>query len=82
VIIKIGLLPLRFWKQPNALLKSLKREPALQQYLLVVGSLKALAEKKYDPSLILDAYLLRSSAVAGYAPSLTICSRCRCARTS
>ncbi|MEN9351261.1 MAG: hypothetical protein RL455_202, partial [Actinomycetota bacterium] len=26
--------------------------------------------------LILDAYLLRSLSVAGYAPSLTICSRC------
>ena len=30
----------------------------------------------YDASLILDAYLLRSLAVAGYAPSLMNCSRC------
>ena len=43
---------------------------------MVSGSLKALAEKRYDASLILDAYLLRSLAVAGYAPSLTVCSRC------
>jgi DNA repair protein RecO (recombination protein O) len=66
----------------NAILEAAERfttaehEPALQQYLLVAGSLKALAQGKYDPSLILDAYLLRSLAVAGYAPSLTICSRC------
>jgi DNA repair protein RecO (recombination protein O) len=53
-----------------------EHEPALQQFLLVSGSLKVLAEKKYDASLILDAYLLRSLAVAGYAPSLSACSRC------
>jgi len=70
------------WTIANAILEAAERftqaehEPALQQYLLVVGSLKVLADKKYDPSLILDAYLLRSLSVAGYAPSLTICSRC------
>lgn len=70
------------WTVTNAILESAERftqaehEPALQHYLLVTGSLKALAERKYDASLILDAYLLRSLAVAGYAPSLTICSRC------
>ena len=42
----------------------------------MVGSLRALATETYDASLILDAYLLRSLAVAGYAPSLTNCSRC------
>ena len=70
------------WTVASAILEAAERftqaehEPALQQYLLVVGSLKALSENKYDPSLILDAYLLRSLSVAGYAPSLTICSRC------
>ena len=70
------------WTVASAILEAAERftqaehEPALQQYLLVTGSLKALAEKRYDASLILDAYLLRSLAVAGYAPSLTICSRC------
>jgi len=70
------------WTVASAILEAAERftqsehEPALQQFLLVVGSLKALAEKKYDSSLILDAYLLRSLSVAGYAPSLTICSRC------
>ena len=70
------------WTVASAILEAAERftqaehEPALQQYLLVTGSLKALAEKRHDASLILDAYLLRSLAVAGYAPSLTICSRC------
>jgi len=53
-----------------------EHEPSLQQYLLLVGALKALAHETYDASLILDAYLLRSLAVAGYAPSLTNCSVC------
>jgi DNA repair protein RecO (recombination protein O) len=70
------------WTVASAILEAAERftqaehEPALQQFLLVSGSLKVLAEKKYDASLILDAYLLRSLSVAGYAPSLTICSRC------
>ena len=70
------------WTVACAILEAAERfvsqehEPALQQYLLVVGALKALAHETYDPSLILDAYLLRSLAVAGYAPSLTNCSRC------
>ena len=70
------------WTVASAILEAAERftlaehEPALQQFILVSGSLKALAEKRYDASLILDAYLLRSLAVAGYAPSLTVCSRC------
>ncbi len=70
------------WTVACAILEAAERfisqehEPALQQYLLVVGSLRALAYETYDASLILDAYLLRSLAVAGYAPSLTNCSIC------
>ena len=70
------------WTIASSILEAAERftaqehEPALQQYLLVNGALTALAHKTYDPSLILDAYLLRSLAVAGYAPSLTNCSRC------
>lgn len=55
---------------------SQEREPALQEYHLVVGGLKALAEDRHHASLILDAFLLRSLAIGGYAPSMTICSRC------
>jgi len=70
------------WTVASAILEAAERftqaehEPSLQQYLLVTGSLKVLAERRYDASLILDAYLLRSLSVAGYAPSLTVCSRC------
>jgi DNA repair protein RecO (recombination protein O) len=70
------------WTVASAILEAAERftaqehEPSLQQYLLLVGALKALAHETYDGSLILDAYLLRSLAVAGYAPSLTNCSVC------
>ena len=55
---------------------SQEHEPALQEFQLVVGGLKVLSENRYDPLLILDAFLLRSLAIGGYAPSMTICSRC------
>ncbi|HEY3293780.1 MAG TPA: DNA repair protein RecO [Candidatus Nanopelagicaceae bacterium] len=72
----------RRWTISSAILEtaerftSQEREPALQEYHLVVGGLRALAEARHDPSLILDAFLLRSLALGGYAPSMTICSRC------
>jgi DNA repair protein RecO (recombination protein O) len=50
--------------------------PSVQQYLLLVGALRALAEGDRDPRLILDSFLLRSLAVAGYAPSFSDCARC------
>lgn len=70
------------WTIASAILETAERftsqehEPALQEFHLVVGGLKALAENRYDPSMILDAFLLRSLAIGGYAPSMTICSRC------
>ena len=53
-----------------------EHEPALQEFKLVTGAMRALADNKYDASMILDAYLLRSLAVGGYAPSLVNCSKC------
>ncbi len=70
------------WTIASAILEAAERftnnehEPALQQFLLVIGALKALAHEAHDPSLILDAYFLRSLSVAGFAPSMTTCSRC------
>ena len=53
-----------------------EKEPALRQFLLLVGGLRVLAEAGQDPRLVLDAYLLRSLAVAGYAPALDECAVC------
>jgi len=53
-----------------------EKEPALRQFLLLVGGLRALGEGDHDPRLVLDAYLLRSLAVAGYAPALGECAVC------
>jgi len=51
-------------------------EPALQQYLLLIGALRTLASAEHDPHLVLDAFLLRSLAINGYAPSFDSCARC------
>jgi DNA repair protein RecO (recombination protein O) len=53
-----------------------EREPALQHYLLLVGALRSIAEQAHEPGLVLDAYLLRGLAVAGFAPSFADCARC------
>ncbi len=53
-----------------------EKEPALRQLLLLIGGLRALGEGEHDPRLVLDAFLLRSLAVAGYAPALEECARC------
>jgi DNA repair protein RecO (recombination protein O) len=52
------------------------REPALQQFLLLLGALRAICDTDRPPGLVLDAFLLRSLAVAGYAPSFEACARC------
>lgn len=51
-------------------------EPNVQQYLLLVGALRTLAADAHAPGLVLDAYLLRSLAVGGYAPSFDACAQC------
>jgi DNA repair protein RecO (recombination protein O) len=53
-----------------------EKEPALRQLLLLIGGLRALGEAEHEPGLVLDAFLLRSLAVAGYAPALQECARC------
>jgi DNA repair protein RecO (recombination protein O) len=53
-----------------------EKEPALQQYLLLVGGLRTLAGGGRDPGMVLDSFLLRSLAIAGYAPSFSDCARC------
>jgi DNA repair protein RecO (recombination protein O) len=82
-------------------LTPVESEPAIRQFLLLIGGLRALGDAagsqldpgrvggdagaesldgelqaERDPRLVLDAYFLRSLAVAGYAPSLDVCARC------
>lgn len=56
------------------------REPALQQYRLLVGALRTLGAGTphgMRPALmIVDAYLIRALAIAGYAICLDGCARC------
>ena len=51
-------------------------EPSLRVYLLTVGAIRAMAGRERDPSLVLDAFLLRAMSHAGWAPSISECARC------
>jgi DNA repair protein RecO (recombination protein O) len=57
-------------------LVSEEREPSVQQFLLLVGGLRAMVAGEHAPGQVLDSYLLRSLAVAGWAPSFDHCARC------
>ena len=52
------------------------KEPALQQFLLLIGALRTMSSGERSPSAVLDSFLLRSLSVAGYAPSFDACARC------
>ena len=47
-----------------------------QQFLLLYGAVFALARRRHAPGLVLDSYLLRAVALAGWAPSCYECARC------
>lgn len=51
-------------------------EATAQQYLLLVGGLRALARGEHESRSVLDSYLLRVMALSGWAPSLDACARC------
>jgi DNA repair protein RecO (recombination protein O) len=53
-----------------------EREPSVQQYLLLVGGLRAMAAADHRPADVMDSFVLRSLAVAGYAPTFDGCVRC------
>ncbi|MDD9207120.1 DNA repair protein RecO [Georgenia sp. 10Sc9-8] len=57
-------------------LTEVEKEPAPQQYLLLLGALHALATRRHAATLVLDSYLLRALAVAGWAPSFRDCAVC------
>jgi len=70
------------WTAGQAMLETTERltpeekEPATQQYLLLIAALRSLVKSEHDPDLILDSYLLRSLSIAGYSPSFFECARC------
>lgn len=45
-----------------------------QQYLLLVGALRSLSRLEHPAGLTLDSFLLRSLAIAGWAPSFDTCA--------
>lgn len=53
-----------------------EREPALRVFLLLSGGLKALHAGDHEASMVLDAFVLRTLAISGYAPGLDDCARC------
>jgi DNA repair protein RecO (recombination protein O) len=57
-------------------LTAIEHEPSLRLFLLTVGALRTLAAGEHTVSLVLDAYLLRASAIAGWAPALRECAVC------
>jgi DNA repair protein RecO (recombination protein O) len=69
------------WTAGSAICETAERlteegEPALRLYLLVVGALRALVAAEHEPGLVLDAFLLRAMATAGWEPALTDCALC------
>ncbi len=57
-------------------LVSEERQPARQQFLLLAGGLGAMARGEHRAIDVLNSYLLRSLAIAGYAPSCSDCAHC------
>jgi DNA repair protein RecO (recombination protein O) len=57
-------------------LASEEKQPSVQQFLLLVGGLRAMAAGERRPAQVLDSYLLRALSVAGYAPSFEHCAHC------
>ncbi|MCT2223595.1 DNA repair protein RecO [Microbacterium paraoxydans] len=64
----------------NAMVETADRlsdaEATPEQYLLLVGGLRALSRGEHAPRSILDSYLLRVMSLSGWAPSLEDCARC------
>ncbi|WP_062378534.1 DNA repair protein RecO [Demequina pelophila] len=53
-----------------------EKEPAYPQYRLLHGALGVLSRREHEVGLVLDSFLLRSLAIAGYAPSFDDCANC------
>jgi DNA repair protein RecO (recombination protein O) len=57
-------------------LTPVEHEPSLRLFQLTLGALRALAVAEHASTLVLDAFLLRAMATAGWAPALGECAVC------
>lgn len=70
------------WSAGHVLVEATERlvteehEPSRPHYRLLVHGLTALADGDRDPRLVIDAFLLRSLATGGWAPSFGDCAQC------
>lgn len=53
-----------------------EREDAREHFDLLHGALGTLSRREHDAGLVLDSFLLRTLALAGYAPSFDVCASC------
>lgn len=70
------------WTSGQVMLETAERltpvegEPAIAQYALLVAALRSISQGEHAPELVLDAFLLRSLATAGWSPSFADCAKC------
>ncbi|MGB5951378.1 MAG: DNA repair protein RecO [Ornithinimicrobium sp.] len=69
------------WTAANAMLELCdqllnEHEVAARQFVLLAGALAALAEADHPPRMVLDSFLLRTMAIAGWAATFSDCARC------
>ena len=57
-------------------LTPIEKEPAEEQFLLLLGAVNALVRHRHEPRLIFGSYVLRALAAAGWALSLYECAKC------
>ncbi len=57
-------------------LTPIEHEPSLRLFQLTLGALRALSVAEHASTLVLDAFLLRAMANAGWAPALAACAVC------
>lgn len=51
-------------------------DPSPRGFLMLVGALRTVAAGQVPPALVLDAFLLRTLALSGWAPELRACASC------
>lgn len=60
----------------EAALQLVTETPAPDQWVLLVGALRDLAAQELPAQLVVDGYVLRALALAGWQPTFNECARC------